>query len=383
MAILEYKCPRCGGGLQFDSTTQKVKCPYCEGEFDISEFTDKDEALNEEAPEAAAQAASSGESGEQAGEEAPELSDTGDWSYDTGGEWEPGEQEGMRVYHCNSCGGEIIGDGAMAATSCPYCGNPVVMSGQFTGKLRPELVIPFKVTREEAIAKLENHVKGKRLLPKAFRSQKHIEEIKGIYVPFWLYDADLDARAHFRATKVRAWSDANYNYTETSIFALSRAGEMSFAGVPADGSKKMPDDIMESIEPYDLSAAVDFKTAYLAGYFADRYDVEASDRADEVRARMQATAIERLRETCTGGYTSVDVQSQGIHLSDSRIRYALLPVWMLNTVWNGKTYTFAMNGQTGKFVGDLPMDKSLYWKYFLGITAGVSAVLLVISNLLF
>ena len=273
---------------------------------------------------------------------------------------------------CKSCGGEIVGDENTAATSCPFCGNPVVMMGQFSGALKPDLVIPFKLDKNAAKAGLMQHLSGKRLLPKIFKDQNHIDEIKGIYVPFWLFDTDADAQVRYRTTKVRVWSDSKYDYTDTSHFLVNRSGSVSFEHIPVDGSTKMPDDLMESIEPFNFSAAVDFQTAYLAGYLADKYDVDAEQSIERANERVKRSTEEVFAST-VHGYQTVVTESSNIRLHGGKAKYALYPVWILNTTWQGKKYTFAMNGQTGKFVGDLPVDKSAAVKWTLGLSAVLSA----------
>lgn len=200
------------------------------------------------------------------------------------------------------------------------------------------------------------HLRGKRLLPKVFKDQNHIDEIKGIYVPFWLFDTDADADIRYRATKVRSWSDKNYNYTETRFFMVARSGNIGFTRVPVDGSTKMEDDLMESIEPFDFKEAVPFQTAYLAGYMADKYDVGAEESIARANERVKRSTEDNFKSTVTG-YTSVTTEQSSVRLHDGSAKYALYPVWILNTTWNGKQYRFAMNGQSGKFVGDLPVDK--------------------------
>ena len=199
--LQEYKCPCCGGALAFDSSIQKMKCPFCDTEFDIEALEGYDEALKEE------------------------KSDSMEWETAAGSEWENGEADGLRTYICKSCGGEIVGDANTAATTCPFCGNRVVMMGNFSGSLKPDLIIPFKLDKNAAKEGLMRHLSGKRLLPKVFKSQNHIDEIKGVYVPFWLFDTDVDARMRYSATKVRTWSDDDYDYKETSHFAISREGK--------------------------------------------------------------------------------------------------------------------------------------------------------------
>jgi len=348
--LMEYECPACGGGLQFDSGLQKVKCPYCETEFDVESFAQKDADLAQDLPQA----------------ESACL-------------WQ--EDENVFTYICQSCGGEILCDANTAATSCPYCDSPVVMKERLAGSLRPDLVIPFKLDKEAAKAALRNHYKGKVLLPKAFKDENHINEIKGIYVPFWLYDTEAHANVRYKASRTRSWSDSRYIYTETSFFAVRLGGWMGFERVPVDGSSKMEDALMESIEPFDCSQAVPFHTAYLSGYLADKYDVDSDTSIQRANERIKRSAEEVLRDTVVG-YTTVVPEASSVSFQNGSARYALYPVWLLNTTWNGQKYTFAMNGQTGKMAGDLPMDKGAFKRWFFGLLAGVGAAVFALQYLL-
>ena len=135
------------------------------------------------------------------------------WESAAGNEWQPGETAGMRVYTCNTCGGEVVGDETLGATECPFCGNPVVMKGQFRGDLKPDLVIPFKLDKKAAIEALKKHYCGKKLLPKVFKDLNRIKEVKGLYVPVWLFNADAQGHVQYRATKVRTWRDRSEEHT--------------------------------------------------------------------------------------------------------------------------------------------------------------------------
>lgn len=348
-AIQEYKCPCCGGAIVFDSNIQKMKCPYCDTEFEMETLKGYDSELQND------------------------KADDMQWESNAGTEWQEGETDGLRTYICKSCGGEIVGDENTAATECPFCGNPVVMSGQFSGALKPDIVIPFKLDKKAAKAGLTKHLSGKRLLPKIFKDQNHIDEVKGLYVPFWLFDTDVSAQVRYRATKVRSWSDSNYNYTETQHYSVHRGGNIGFANVPVDGSTKMADDLMESIEPYDISDAVDFQTAYLSGYLADKYDVNADQSVQRANERVKKSTEEAFAQTVKN-YTTVVAENSNIRLSGGKVKYALYPVWILNTTWKDEKFTFAMNGQTGKFVGNLPVDKVAAVKWALGLTVVFSVV---------
>jgi len=354
--LQEFKCPCCDGTIEFDSKLQKMKCPYCDTEFEIDTLKAYDDELKNES------------------------ADDMTWDTAAGGQWQEDELTGLRTYACESCGGEIVGDETTAATTCPYCGNAVVMKGQFQGALKPDYVIPFKLDKQAAKEALKRHY-NKLLVPKIFKDENHIDEIKGIYVPFWLFDTEADARIRYKGTRLRIWSDSRYNYTETSHFLILRGGSLAFNGVPVDGSEKMDDALMEAIEPFDLSQAVDFKTAYLAGYFADRYDVDAEQSVERANERIRRSAEDAFASTVTG-YTSVVPVNTSFSLDHGQAKYVLYPVWLLNTEWEGNTYTFAMNGQTGKFVGDLPVDKKAFRRWLFGLTGAIGGFFFILSFLL-
>lgn len=347
-ALQQFKCPCCGGAIEWNATTQSLKCPFCDTEFDIETLQGYQEDLSQD------------------------NVDDMTWNPEPGNEWSQEEAQGIQSFVCESCGGEILGDKNMAASSCPYCGNPVVVPSQFKGDLRPDFVIPFKKTKEEAKAAYREHLEGKKFLPKVFKDENHIDEIKGIYVPFWLFDAKAEAHSRYKGTTTRVWTDSQYQYTETSYYSISRGGYLDFDHVAIDGSSRMADDLMESIEAFDFSEAVDFNIAYLAGYLADRYDVTAEESIDRANNRIRTTTEDEFMKTVTG-YDTVIPESESVRLRDARADYALYPVWLLNTTWQGERFTFAMNGQTGKFVGDLPVDNGAYTRSIILTALGTAA----------
>ena len=357
MAIQEFKCPNCGGAIQFNPGIQELTCPFCESVIDADAFVqyDEDSKQNKE----------------------PE---TPKWDYEGDG-WSEGERLGMAVYSCKSCGGEIIGDETLGATTCPFCDSPIVVTSKFDGKLRPDVVIPFKIDKEAALAALQKHYMGKRLLPAVFKDRNHLDEVKGVYIPFWLYDANADAHIEYSATKTRSWSDSRYDYHETSYYRVIREGCIGFDSVPVDGSKAVDNKLTESIEPFDTSEAADFQSTYLAGYFANRYDVDSNESSVRANERIKNSTESEFRNT-VNGYSSVTTTNTSIRLRSGRVRYALLPVWMLGTSWDGQSFLFAMNGQSGKFVGDLPLDKKAYWLWFLKIFGIAAGAALLISQII-
>ena len=192
--IANYQCPACTGPLRFDGASGKLVCDYCGSTFTVQEI----EALNADKVEQA----------EQAGVQAQEKPQE-NWGWDDAGSDWGADGQGMKAYNCPSCGAELICDATTAATSCPYCGNPTVVPVQFHGMLKPDYILPFKLNKEAAIAALKNYYKGKRLLPKAFADQNHIEEIKGVYVPFWLFDGQAVVDITFNATRSESHRQGN------------------------------------------------------------------------------------------------------------------------------------------------------------------------------
>ena len=354
--VTNYQCPACTGPLHFVGESGKLECDYCGSKYEVAEI----EKLfaDEEAASVEAQAAA---------EANPEESC-----------WSAEELNGMKVYNCSSCGAELICDATTAATSCPYCGNPTIMPSQFAGGLKPDLIIPFKLSKEDAVAALKNFYKGKKFLPKSFNDQNHIEEIKGVYVPFWLCDCKVSGKAEYEGKNTRTYKRGDYQITESDFYHVEREGNISFEKIPADASTKMPDEHMDAIEPYDYSEFKPFSSAYLPGFLADKYDVDKAASLPRIEERAKNSLAEELRKTVTG-YGSVREEQKNFKIDKANMRYALMPVWMLSTKWKDKNFLFAMNGQTGKLVGELPVDKGKYFAWF----AGIAVPLMILLGIIF
>lgn len=354
--INNYQCPCCTGPMHFDGTSGKVVCDYCDTVMDVAEV----ESLSAERREKIDAAAKS------------------TWKVDDEiVDWGQGGQDGMKAYSCPTCGAELVCDENTAATSCPYCGNQMVIENQFKGALKPEFIIPFKSEKNQAIEALKNHYKGKKLLPNSFVDGNHIEEIQGVYVPFWLYDGEAEGDFIYRASNTKSHSIPDGREEITDHYLVRREGKLKFEKVPADASSRMPDGHMDSIEPYDYKELKEFSTVYMPGFLADKYDVEAQDCA----ARMEERCAKTLEVTIdkTVKYDSKENVRKDVIVKREKVHYAMLPVWMLSTKWEGKDYLFAMNGQTGKMVGDLPIDWGKFWANFFITLAIVAAIMVGIT----
>ena len=362
-----YKCPACTGPLHYGTGSGKLECEYCDSSFDIETVKSYYAEKEKQAAEAAMESQNHPD-GEKADWDTSEFQN----SWDT---------DALRKFSCPSCGAEMICDETTAATSCPYCGNPTVIPGRFTGSLKPDYVIPFRLEKNAAIHALKSHYKGKVFLPKTFLEQNTVEKMQGVYVPFWLYDGEAYGDMVFMAKRIHTHRRGDDEITETDHFLVERSGSMAFSRVPVDASSKMPDDYMDSIEPFDYSDLKDFTTAYLPGFLADKFDVtveESNKRADD---RFRHTLEQALQDTVVG-YSMVERRSSNIRLHRGKVHYALLPVWMLTVKWNDRNYLFAVNGQTGKTAGILPVSYKKVAAMFAGLTVPLSILAYLIASAL-
>lgn len=344
---LDHKCPSCSATLKFNPHGQNWVCEYCGSEFKLEDLEKKTEKLTKKT------------------EEVKVYKD----------------QDGMDVYTCPNCGAQIIASEEESATFCVYCRSTAILKNKLVGKFNPSFVIPFKNTKEDAIQAFKKIGKGRPLMPKVFSDPKNINDMKGVYIPFWIYDYDVSGSVNVDAKRVTSYISGGYQVTKTDIYDCYRAGNMSYTKVPVDGSTHFDDDIMDSIEPFDYEELKEFSYSYLSGFFAEKYDVDSDQASERAINRTKNSTVDILRDDVKG-YTSATVKSSDIDCKLIKNDYILIPVWMLNIKYNDKLYKFAMNGQTGKMVGNIPIDKKKAWLYFLSITCGSFILLLVLFLLL-
>ncbi|MBE6651822.1 MAG: TFIIB-type zinc ribbon-containing protein [Ruminococcaceae bacterium] len=331
-----YQCPCCGAGLGFDPEKQKFACEFCLSEFDEAELASSGAA------EAAQKQAADGES----------------------------YCEQMNLFTCPNCGAEVIADDNTVADFCYYCHNPVVHGGRLSGQLQPHKIVPFRIDREEAQSIFLKWCKRKWFVPTEFKTRTHAAQIRGVYYPFWVTDADASGSADFNATKVRSWRAGDYKYTETKVYDVERAGEIHFEDIVTCALSETDKKMLEGVLPYPSAELVDFSMPYLSGFFAKKRDIERDALSEEVRGRMHTYTQELFRRTISSSYSTLSPSALNVHIKQSHWEYALLPIWVLTyTHKNGRVYTFALNGSTGKIYGELPIS---YPK--LAILAGAVAV---------
>lgn len=330
MSTVSYKCINCGGPLTFNPDKQMFSCDFCRSDFTEAElkkhFGELDNELNNAENEVV---------------ETPQ---------------EEEDEFGMNaaLFTCPSCGAEVITDNTTtAATSCIYCHNPVVLSGRLAGKYKPDLVIPFGFSEKEAKEKFYALCKKKKFLPKGFASDAQIENLKGIYYPYWMIDSDKNGDCHAVCKKERKWRDSNYEYTEIKTYSVSRAGKLNFRGFPTSALSKEDHQMLKYVNPYDDSALTNFSMSYLSGFQAEKRDTERQDLQQQVDNDLAGYAKKIFKGTMEQ-YNSVNIDSMNLYTTFEQWRYALFPVWLMTYTYKDKQHIFAINGQNGKTYGELP-----------------------------
>ena len=353
--MTEYKCPNCNGAIKYNPKKESLECASCGTLFTQEQL---DAIYGKPDTDAVAENVKKAETIETI--------------------------DGMRIYICQSCGAQIAADDSTAATHCPYCGNPVVIGNTTSGLNKPDLILPFKLDKKAAINALVAHYRKFKLVPDSFNPEKHIDDIRGVYVPFWLFDSNASANIVYDATKVRHWSDHTYNYTETSFFEIHRGGSIGFSGIPVDASSKMEDEYMDGLEPFDYNDLKAFHPSFMSGFLADKYDVDQTASFQRAHNRIAQSTVDEFKKTVEG-YTTVKPRTTNVNTANSTYRYAMLPVWVMTAKYGDKIYKFAVNGQTGTVAGELPVDKKklmlLRAGLFLGSAAAMNLIAIVIKLL--
>ncbi|WP_026672927.1 TFIIB-type zinc ribbon-containing protein [Alkalihalobacterium bogoriense] len=333
--IVHYKCPNCSDDMGFDSQSGKLSCPSCGRNETIETY---DENL---------------------------ISMTF-------------EEEEAKEYHCENCGASVITEADTTATSCSFCGAGVVLIDRLSGELAPAKVIPFTISKDEAMAAFKKWCKNGRLTPKGFMSGNRVKEITGMYVPFWMYDLNSKVKVHATGKKIRTYTRGNYIYTETKYYDVFRDINLDYAKVPVDASERLNDELMDKLEPYNYSDLKPFKTPYLAGYLAEKYNFTDEQLFSRVKSKIQRFIDSYVRSTISG-YSSVHYNRQDINTEQRKSFYVLLPVWMVYYDHDKQEHTFAMNGQTGKVVGKPPISYGKVAAWFSGVAGGTFLVMKLIS----
>ena len=330
--VLDSKCPNCGAVVKWNSDLNKFNCDSCGSTFELADLKKNNNAAKDE-------------NNKNNGPVIEGFKNI---------ELERIKEGEMDSYHCGNCGASIMTTPETVATKCPYCNNTAILKEKLESGVYPTKVIPFKKKKEDAVEGFLSLAKGKLFAPKNFHSRAHIADVSAVYVPFWLYDIDVNGNITFVSNEVRHWTSGDTAYTETKTFNTVVGGSVLYSKLPVDGSTKFDDGLMDSIEPFNYDDMVDYNHAYLSGYLAEKYDVEAEEALKRAVTRVNNTTEDEFRKRVRHGGATVVANNS--HYSIKNYNFVMLPVWMVNIEFDGKFYTFAMNGDTGKVVGNIPIS---------------------------
>ena len=335
LGVLDNRCPACGAKIDFNPKNQKWDCEYCGSNFTLEEMQKHNNASSEKA--------------------------------NTVVEVKTEDIGAMDIYHCKNCGAEIIADETTTSTFCLYCGSTAILKERIDSGRAPNYIIPFKNVKEDAITAFKKVVKMKPLTPKCFKDEKNIQKITGVYIPFWAYDLVCDGEIHFESVDITSWSDSRYRYTKTSRYSVKKSGHFDFDKVLSDASSRFPNDLMDSLEPFNYQDLVQYNHAYLSGFLAEKYDVDENAGLERARERTMNTCVDEIERTI--GHQTNTMVHNAMAIVPKYCHYIMLPVWMVNIQYKNKNYTFAMNGQTGKIVGNIPIGvrETIMWSIIVFI----------------
>ena len=354
MKTVDHKCPNCNASINYNPKDKNWVCEYCGSKFTLEELTANEENFQK----------TNVNNSKELKRNEKKLEE---------------QNTEMDEYFCEDCGAKIITDKNTAATFCVYCKNTAILKSRLTDEFSPSKIIPFSKTKQEAIEAFKKIGKGKILMPKEFSNPKNIQEITGVYIPFWLYSCKMTGHVDGKGTKVMTWTTKDYIYTKTDTYKVARDGTFEFEKIPVDGSVRFNDAIMNSIEPFNYIELIDFNYSYLSGFLAEKYDVEQNEAKKITIDRAEHTCISTLEQRARmNGYATYYTQNKNTEVKEENIEYVLLPVWMLNIKYNEKMYTFAMNGQTGKMIGDIPFSKKkavIFVLIIFAVIFGIAALL--------
>lgn len=333
MATKSYKCPSCGAGIHFKPELKRFHCDYC-----LSEFTEKEleNKTNEKI------------------------------------------ESNLNSYHCNSCGAQVVTDETTTSTFCYYCHNPVIISSRLAGDFKPNKLIPFSIDKKRAQKMFLDWASNKRFVPKDFTSNSQLEKITGIYLPYWWVDCKADVDYVGEGRNIRVWRTSQYEYTETKKYEIIRRGQIDINNVEEIAFSKIEKRLLNGIGPYNIGETIPFSMAYLSGFFAEQYNISKEEAAPMVKEQVNRYSKYLIDET-VGRYNHVSKLKNNVDISLKKWSYTLLPAWILTYSYNGKTYVYAVNGQTGKSFGELPLSgKKL--STACGIIFGVTSATLLLGG---
>lgn len=330
----DFKCPCCGGYVEFDPASQRFKCLYC------GQRLTRDELEQKEA------------------QSVPETRN---------------DQNRYHAYHCKNCGAQIVTGDTTAATRCYYCHNPVVLTDRLEGEFHPDGMIPFALDREGAMNAFRKFIKSKKFVDHRFYSEAQLADFSGVYYPYWLGDVEGQASFSGEGTRVSVMRGAEYTTTTTKHYRVRREGLLSFRHMVRKALSSADRLLAEGIHPYRYDEIRPYEAGYLSGFMAEMRDVNEAGAREDMLRQARESAPNLIRR----GHTFQTLNGDcSFRETSANMKYVLLPAWIMT--YKGKhdaQYFYMMNGQTGEVCGKLPVDKKKLLICCVGVGTLIAALL--------
>jgi len=345
--VRKFPCENCGADLRWEPGVTSLKCPYCGFRKEVAQSGD---AIREKSVDAALRA----------------PRDLG-WGAE------------RKVIVCKRCGAHTTLDPLVSASSCAFCGTTAVVEAPADSKIvRPEGLLPFRITRDSALQSFRNWLHGLWLRPNDLKSSSRMTAIQGAYIPFWTFDA---------ATSSWWTAEAGYYYhvevgsgqnrrQERRVRWEPASGHLErfFDDVPVPASRGLDSSLCRNIEPYPTADLTPYDPSYLSGFLAEENAIDLPEALESAKERMRSVIYSACSDEVPGD-TQRNLQ---VHTTFSALAYknALLPVWIAAYDYRGKPYRFLVNGVTGKVSGNAP------WSW-IKVTLTIFAVLTFVMIILY
>ncbi len=260
----------------------------------------------------------------------------------------------MNILHCRSCDGELACNDLEVSSFCPYCGQATVVLDRVEDCLKPDYILPFKVTQKDAEEIIRKKISSGFYIPKDIK-EFDVEKLRGIYIPYWLYELYYGDE---QCWKYKVSSGRNV----VTRYAY-RLAETTYHKLTADASKRLDNDTSQRLDPYDMGELKEFDPVYLSGFYSDRFDVRPGEADGSAVSRAEKMFNESVKASITKSKKPELEYSSPVHGVKKR-EYALLPAWFLTFTVDEVPHTLLVNGQTGKMVGAVPEEKKRVWLTF-------------------
>ena len=270
-----------------------------------------------------------------------------------------------KIYTCTSCGAELALTGTEISSFCSYCGQPTIVFDRMEKTAMPDSIIPFVITKEEALKKIQNRLKKGLLIPDKVKKFE-VERLRGIYIPYWLFDADYDD-----SMVIKSHVKTGNTAVATRYYRINSHCNLFY--YPVDASKNLNDKLSRKLEPYDYSGLRPFNIAYMSGFYSDRFDMPADTMMMTAMYRAQSQMCELASSDIPGEDQEIVESAPAFHVKKKY--YIMLPAWFMTFRYEGMPYTLMVNGQSGKVVGAVPFSK----KKLYGLAAGLSALCCIVT----